>query len=97
MAHLDQPTRWWVGDHHGERDPDHPRDLWCDGCRAWTEQHVWHLHAWHAPATGRRPRDPRPRKLRTRYGNHQGVGSARVSSAIRPPIMTRLETTAATG
>ena len=50
MAHLDPATRWWVGDRHGERDPTNPRDLWCAGCYAWTDQRAWRYHAGHAPA-----------------------------------------------
>jgi hypothetical protein len=49
MAHLEQVTGWWIGDHHGERDTVRPRDLWCAGCRAWTDQAAWHRHAWHYP------------------------------------------------
>jgi hypothetical protein len=49
MAHLDPTTRWWVGDRHGEADPKASRDLWCAGCRAWTRDTAWRLHAWHHP------------------------------------------------
>jgi hypothetical protein len=49
MAHLDRATGWWIGDHHGETDSINPRDLWCAGCHAWTDQRGWHFHAWHHP------------------------------------------------
>jgi hypothetical protein len=59
MAHLDQRTRWWIGDRHGERDPNSARDLWCGGCIAWTDESAWHRHAWHHPAGSPRSGDRR--------------------------------------